>query len=376
MSLGLYVHIPFCASRCPYCDFAFVVGRGHLSARYADAVGREIRERVAKEFSGQVRFDTVFFGGGTPTAVTASEIARILDAAASVAGLAQSAEITVEANPGAVDAGKFRDLRRLGVNRLSLGVQSFDDDELRLLGRTHTSAEALRAYDAARQAGFENVSLDLIFALPGQTETAWQAHLDRAVGLGMEHISTYNLTVEPGTEFGGRLRRGRLTPLPEETQAAMYGAAIDRLTDAGYLHYEISNFARPGLCARHNLGYWEGSDYLGVGMSAHSFIVGRRTWNVRGLTRYLERIEGEGVAVAGQETLSPSERQTEAVLLGLRRVQEGVPVERILDHRGGRRRIDRLIADDLIERIGGRARLTRKGLMVADAIAVELMGES
>lgn len=374
MALGLYVHIPFCASRCPYCDFAFVVGRGRLSTRYADAVGREVRERVAREFSGQVRFDTIFFGGGTPTAVAPSEIGHILDAVASVAGLAQSAEVTVEANPGAVDEGKFRDLRRLGVNRLSLGVQSFDDDELRLLGRAHTSAEALRAYDAARGAGFENVSLDLIFALPGQTEAAWQSHLDRVIALGPEHISTYNLTVEPGTEFGRRLRRGRLTPLPEETQAAMYGAAIDRLTGAGYRHYEISNFARPGLCSRHNLGYWEGSDYLGVGMSAHSFIAGRRTWNVRGLIRYLERIEREGVAVAGQETLSPSERQTEAVLLGLRRVQEGVPVERILDHRGARRRIDRLIADDLLERIGGRARLTRKGLMVADAIAVELIG--
>jgi oxygen-independent coproporphyrinogen-3 oxidase len=374
MSLGLYVHIPFCASRCPYCDFAFVVGRGRLSTRYADAVAREVRERVAKELSGRARFDTVFFGGGTPTAVAPSEIARILDAVASAAGLAQGAEITVEANPGAVDAGKFRDLRRLGVNRLSLGVQSFDDAELRLLGRAHTSAEALRAYDAARQAGFQNVSLDLIFALPGQTEAAWQAHLDRAVGLGPEHLSAYNLTVEPGTEFGRQLRRGRLTPLPEETQAAMYGAAIDRLIGAGYLHYEISNFARPGLCSRHNLGYWDGSDYLGVGMSAHSFIAGRRTWNVRGLTRYLERIEREGVAVAGQETLSPSERRTEAVLLGLRRVQEGVPMERILDRRGGRRRIDRLIADDLLERIGGRARLTRKGLMVADAVAVELIG--
>ncbi len=374
MALGLYVHIPFCASRCPYCDFAFVVGRGRLSERYADAVAREVRERVAREFSGRVRFNTVFFGGGTPTAVAASEIGRILDAVASVAGWAENAEITVEANPGTVDAGKFRDLRRLGVNRLSLGVQSFDDAELRLLGRTHTSAEALRACDAARGAGFENVSLDLIFALPGQTETAWQAHLDRAVALAPEHISTYNLTVEPGTEFGGRLRRGRLTPLPEETQAAMYGAAIDRLTDAGYLHYEISNFARPGLCSRHNLGYWDGSDYLGVGMSAHSFIAGRRTWNVRGLTRYLERIEREGVAVAGQETLSPSERRTEAVLLGLRRVREGVPIGRILDHRGGRRRIHRLISDDLLERIGGRARLTRKGLMVADAVAVELMG--
>lgn len=374
MSLGLYIHIPFCASRCPYCDFAFVIGRGRLSARYADAVGREIRERVAREFSGPARFDTIFFGGGTPTAVAASEIGRILDAVASVAGWAEEAEITVEANPGAVDAEKFRGLRRLGVNRLSIGVQSFSDDELRLLGRTHTSAEAVRAYDAARGAGFENVSLDLMFALPGQTEAAWQSHLDRVIALGPEHVSVYNLTVEPGTEFGRRRRRGQFTPLPEETQAAMYGTAIDRLTGAGYRHYEVSNFGRPGLCARHNLGYWEGSDYLGAGMSAHSLIGGRRAWNVRGLIRYLERIEREGTAVAGQETLSISQRQTEAVLLGLRRVQEGVPVGQILNHPGGRRRLDRLIAGDLLERVDGRARLTRRGLMVADAVVAELVG--
>ncbi|MSS72003.1 MAG: radical SAM family heme chaperone HemW [Candidatus Latescibacteria bacterium] len=374
MSLGLYIHIPFCASRCPYCDFAFVIGRGHLSARYADAVGREIRERVAREFSGPVRFDTIFFGGGTPTAMAVPEIGRILDAVDAVAGWAKEAEITVEANPGTADVEKFRGLRRLGVNRLSIGVQSFSDQELRLLGRTHTSEEAVRAYDAARQAGFENVNIDLIFALPGQTVALWQSHLDRAIALGPEHVSVYNLTLESGTEFGRRQRRGQMTPLPEETQAVLYGAAIDRLTDAGYQHYEISNFARPGLCARHNLGYWDGSDYLGVGMSAHSFTGECRSWNVRGLTRYLERIEGEGTAIAGQEILSASERRSEAILLGLRRVQQGVPFGQLPGDPDGRRRLDRLIADDLLEHAGDRARLTRKGLMVADAVMVELIG--
>ena len=372
MPLGLYIHIPFCASRCPYCDFAFVIGRGHLSARYADAVGREIRERVARECSGPVRFDTIFFGGGTPTAMAVPEIGRILNAVDAGGGWAGGAEITVEANPGTADVEKFRGLRRLGVNRLSLGVQSFSDGELRLLGRTHTSEEAVRAYDAARQAGFENVNLDLIFALPGQTVALWRAHLERAIALGPEHVSVYNLTIEPGTEFGGRLRRGRMTPLSEETQATLYGAAIDRLTGAGYHHYEISNFARPGLGARHNLGYWDGSDYLGVGMAAHSFIGERRAWNVRGLTRYLERIEAEGTAVAGQESLSPSQRRSEAILLGLRRVQQGVPIDQLPDDPD--HRLDRLVADDLLERAGDRARLTRKGLMVADAVVAELIG--
>jgi oxygen-independent coproporphyrinogen-3 oxidase len=306
--------------------------------------------------------------------VAASEIGRILDAVGSVAGWADDAEITVEANPSTVDAEKFQDLRRLDINRLSIGLQSFDDDELRLLGRAHTSEEAIRAFRAARQARFDNVNLDLIFALPGQTETLWRSHLDRIVALGPEHISVYNLTVESGTEFGRLHRSGQLATLPEEAQAAMYGIAVDRLTGAGYRHYEISNFARPGLHSRHNLGYWDGSDYLGVGLSAHSFVSGRRAWNVRGLTEYIERIERDGTAVAGEETPSASERRSEAILLGLRRVEEGVPVASLLNDLDARRRLDRLTVGGLLERIDGRIRLTRRGLMVADAVVVELMG--
>lgn len=374
MSLGLYIHIPFCVSKCPYCDFASVSGRDDLSERYVSAVVREVREQADRLFQGTARFDTVFFGGGTPTSLRPREIGGILEAVASIGGWRDGAEITVEANPGTVDADKFRDLRRLGVNRLSLGIQSFDDGELRFLGRAHSASEAVRAYRAARDAGYGNVNLDLIFALPGQTVEGWAGHLDRALDLGPEHLAVYNLTIEPGTEFGRLHRGGHLRPPAEESQADLYAAAIDRLKGAGYAHYEISNFARPGFAARHNLGYWDGSDYLGVGVSAHSFVGGRRFWNVRGLTEYIERIEAEGTAIGGEETPTVSERASEALLLGLRLVDRGTPLSPFLNDPAALRRLERMESRNMVERVGDMARLTRQGVMVADAVMVELIG--
>ena len=373
VSLGLYIHIPFCASKCPYCDFASVAGKEHLSSRYVDAVVREILGRAGRASPGRVRFDSIYFGGGTPTSLAASEVERILNAVASTAGWASGAEITVEANPARSDAEKFEDLRRLGVNRLSIGLQSFDDGELRFLGRAHTSEEGVRAYTLGREAGFDNVNLDLIFAIPGQTEAVWQSHLNRMIQLGPEHASVYNLTIEQGTEFGRLHRLGRMSLPPEATQGTLYRMAIESLTGAGYRHYEISNFARPGHPSSHNLGYWNGSEYLGVGVSAHSFLNGQRSWNARGLTDYIERIECGGTATVGQEMLSPAERRSEGILLGLRWVDEGVEAAPLLKDPGTRRRLGRLIERDLLERVNGRMRLTRKGLMVADAVILEVV---
>ena len=375
MSLGLYIHIPFCVSKCPYCDFSTVVGRDHLSSRYVDALVREVRERIPQSHSHPVRFDTIYFGGGTPTSLSTAEIGRILEAVRTAGEVSEGVEITLEANPESAGPVKFRELRDLGVNRLSIGLQSFDDEDLRILGRAHSSEEAIRTYRSARAAGFNNLNLDLIFALAGQTESRWGSQLKRLVSLAPDHVSVYQLTVEPGTEFGRLHRNGELSTLSEEAQAAMYGEAVDRLTDAGYVHYEISNFCLPGCQSRHNLKYWDGSDYLGLGLSAHSFEKGRRSWNVRGLTEYLERIEEGGTAVGGLESLSDSERRSESILLGLRKIREGTPWVPAEKDPAERRRAEGMVEAELLEAVDGRLRLTRKGLMVADAVAVELVRE-
>lgn len=371
-SLGLYAHFPFCPRRCPYCGFTVVTGKDDLHERYATALCNEL-ERVSR-FAPAGGLTSVFFGGGTPTRLDPRLLERVLAAARASLGIAAGAEITVEANPGTTDTARYADLRQIGFNRISIGAQSFCDAGLRLLGRQHTAADALGAYRASRHAGFDNVSLDLIFSIPGGREEDWRHTLETVVDLRPEHISTYALTLEEGTPFQRRARTGDLPVVGEDDDALQYLRGIERLTAAGYEHYEISNFALPGRRSRHNWAYWTGVEYLGVGLSAHSYVGGRRSWNTKDLMDYMARVEVGSSPVEGGETLDAAAKISERVWLGLRTC-EGVKLGRVLcEGLAAKRRMIELVRTGFVHPLhGDRMQLTGKGIPVADAVSVEIV---
>jgi oxygen-independent coproporphyrinogen-3 oxidase len=383
--LALYVHIPFCQAKCPYCDFNSYAGLEALMAPYADALIAEMA--LWREPTRDARVATVFFGGGTPSFLPLAETERIFAALSRSFRLAPAAEITTEANPGSADSSRLAGLRRLGFNRLSLGVQSFHDDELRLLGRIHSTAEARRAYRAARRASFENVNLDLIYGLPGQPLAAWRRTLAEAIALGPNHLSLYALTLEEGTPLAADVVRGRL-PAPDPDLAAdMYLWASEALAAAGYQHYEISNWALPGRRCRHNLVYWHNQPYLGLGAGAHSCLGGFRLAAVRDPRRYIREVSAATAAglpfdgFPGVLSLLPhlesvaqvtgARAMAETVILGLR-LAEGVSLADF------RRRfgvgllsvygpaVAELTALGLLERANGRLRLTPQGRLLGN----------
>lgn len=338
---GIYVHIPFCRQKCAYCDFSSFAGLDALQPRYIAAVLREI-EAVPTSWLAQ-GFDTLFVGGGTPTALPADALVRLLRACQQRLGVPRTAETSFEANPGTVSPSDLRTLRAAGYNRISLGVQSLRDDELQLLGRIHTSEEAVRAYTWAREAGFTNVNLDLIYGLPRQRLAQWRESLERALELGPEHLSLYALSVEEGTPLEACIARGAL-PAPDDAEAAeMYELAEDVLGRAGYAHYEISNWARrapegavsaaadpspdmPALACRHNVKYWRNLRYLGLGSAAHSYD-GRCRWgNVTSPADYIARVEEGRDVSAEAECPDRDQRMDETMMLGLRLI-EGVRYE-------------------------------------------------
>lgn len=375
---GLYLHVPFCVARCGYCDFNTYLHEPGLAREYVAVLCAEIAAWGGRpEIAGRPAA-TVFLGGGTPSLLDPAEVAGILGAARAAFGLASGAEITLEANPGTVEAAKFRGFRAAGVNRLSLGIQAFQDRLLRVAGRDHSVADARRAVADGRAAGFANVSLDLIFALPGQTREEWAASLDEVVALAPEHVSVYGLTYEEGTPFHRERRAGRLRPVDEETEAAMFDLAIARLAAAGYEHYEISNFARPGFRSAHNQIYWRCGDYLGLGAGAHSCLDGRRFFNRRLPQEYIAAVRRAGTAEAGGEDLTPRQRLGEAMVLGLR-LRDGVDLDEVrarfapcgvAPDPGA---LDRLEGDGLLERRGPRLRLTDRGVRLANEVFVALV---
>ena len=368
MHLGLYIHIPFCHSRCPYCDFAFVVGKNHLAKRYTDAVIVEMQNRLQALGTLPV-LNTLYFGGGTPSAIPPGQLDRILTSAKNA--IAPDAEITAEANPN--DRKHFEKLYEHGINRLSLGVQAFTDRALKALGRFHTASDAIVAFQAARDVGFKNISVDLMYGAPGQTPEEWATSIQRAIELCPEHISVYGLTIEPQTNFARRFQKGKLDVPPETDQAEMYMYAIDQLEAAGYTHYEISNFAQPGFASRHNLNYWHDRPYLGVGLSAHSYLDNRRSWNVRGITTYIQRIEATGYALEREEQLTPTQHIMERVMLGLRQ-RRGLCAD-FLSHPKIHKQYIAMANQHLLEQIDNRIRLTRQGLLFADLVCTELVRE-
>jgi len=372
---GLYLHIPFCWRKCPYCDFVSVPLAGQDAAGYLQALEAEMALRAPEAPT----LASVYVGGGTPTVLPGGMLPGVLTAVRQHFRLAPEAEVTVEANPGTISRRGLEALRKAGANRLSLGVQSFQDATLRTLGRVHNAAAGLAAAAAARQAGFANLSLDLIFGTPGEGEQEWRRTLEAALGLRPEHISAYGLSYEPGTPFHAACGRGELQPAGEELEVRLYQAAGELLEAAGYRHYEISNYALPGRESRHNLNYWRGGDYLGLGMAAHSYLGGIRWGNVTTLAEYRARLAAGAPPVRMAERLSCERRREEMLMTGLR-LAEGVALDRLpcgleqdLAEVYGKR-IDELAQAGLLERPAGSIRLSPRGQLVADHVIRVLTG--
>ncbi|MEN3027036.1 MAG: radical SAM family heme chaperone HemW [Chlorobiota bacterium] len=324
---GLYLHIPFCEHKCCYCDF-YSVERPELLESFVDALCHEIEllpEQLPEAVAEPVA--TVYFGGGTPSLLSPQQLERIVERLHRIFRWGPEVEWTMECNPGTVTEERLRAYRQLGVTRLSFGVQSFHPEELRFLERIHTAQEARLAVEWARRAGFENINIDLMFAVPGQTVESWRATLQQVIALTPQHISAYSLIWEPGTPLYARWKRGEVAPVPEELDVAQYELAVHLLQDAGYLHYEVSNFVQPGYECRHNLLYWHAEEYVALGPSAHGYLRGRRYWNVRSLRQYQELIRQDRLPIASSEHLSTVERLEELVFLGLR--SDGLRFDRI-----------------------------------------------
>lgn len=324
MNAGLYVHVPFCLTRCGYCDFNAYAGLGHLAARYVRALEREA-DLWAGEWASE-RFVSIFLGGGTPTTLEAADLTRLLAHLRGSLDVAVDAEITTEANPDTVDEGKLAALLEAGYGRLSMGAQSFDPVVLASLERVHSPDAVRRGFGAARSVGYANVNLDLIYGAHRETLASWEQTLRETIGLAPEHVSAYALTVEPATTLGRKVAAGLVPPPDPDLQAEMFLLACELLRDAGYQHYEVSNWAKPGFECRHNLGYWERRPYLGLGAGAHSFREGRRCWNVRPPLEYLERVEAGGHPLGGEEVLTPDDEHLEEVFLRMR-ILEGLPAD-------------------------------------------------
>jgi oxygen-independent coproporphyrinogen-3 oxidase len=372
---GVYVHVPFCSSRCGYCDFnTYAPGEGASRDGYVDAVLAEIKLAAQVLDPAPARVDTVFVGGGTPTLLAPGDLGRIVDAVDSTWGLAAGAEITTEANPESVDRISLMALRRGGFNRISLGMQSAAPGVLALLDRRHTPGRAVEAAREARDAGFEHVNLDLIYATPGETADDFAASLDAAIGAGVDHVSAYALIVEDGTRLAARMRRGELPYPSDDVAADRYVAADLALSAAGFTWYEVSNWATsPAAECRHNLLYWHGGDWWGFGPGAHSHVGGVRWWNVKHPTAYAARLAGGDSPGQGREILTADQRHTEDVMLRLR-LASGLPLDAL--DRAGRAAAARALGAGLLQSgafAGRTAVLTPRGRLLADAIIRDLL---
>ena len=379
--LGLYVHIPFCSAICNYCNFNRGLFDAGLKVRYVDALVQEIggperaapRADVGRLFQGRQQADTIYFGGGTPSLLDPSEVARIISTCRDAFDVAADAEITLEANPESVDPGKLAALRNAGVNRLSVGVQSFRDAELRRLSRLHDSGRARAALAEARDAGFDNISLDLMMWLPEQRVDDWLASVDAAIAAGPDHLSLYLLEVYPNAPLKDDMARARWSQAPDDDAATMYVTAMERLEAAGYRQYEISNVAKPGRESRHNLKYWTDGEWLGFGCGAHGTIGSVRSKNVSGIDEYIDRV-AQGVPVASEiRRMDAAERLGDVLFTGLR-LTSGIDLETVRGRYGvdvwKRYRADLtpFVDAGLLLHDGSRLALTRAGMLLANEV--------
>jgi putative oxygen-independent coproporphyrinogen III oxidase len=371
--LGLYIHIPFCSAICNYCNFNRGLFDGPQKARYVDALLGEIAKAGEAGRAGREGADTIFFGGGTPSLLEPAEIARIIAACRERFDVTPDAEVTLEANPETVDEAKLAAFRAAGVNRLSFGVQSFRETELRRLSRLHTAERARMAVTEARGAGFDNLSLDLMMWLPEQRIDDWLESVDAAIAVGPEHLSLYLLEVYPNAPLKDDMARARWSQAPDDDAAAMYVTAMERLENAGYEQYEISNVAKPGHRSRHNLKYWTDGEWLGFGCGAHTTKGGVRAKNVAGTDDYIARIGTGESAVIEARRMSPEERLGDALFTGLR-LTDGVNLDAIRDRYGvdvwQRHSLDLadFIEAGLLGHEGARLWLTRRGMLLAHEV--------
>lgn len=403
-ALSLYLHIPFCQTRCSYCDFNTYTNLSHLYNRYSKALGLELERTLAavaqhtyeplqplpalpenNDYIQKVPINTIFFGGGTPSLLPTSELAKVFEAIKRWAELKPDTEITLEANPGTLSLEKLQELRALGVNRLSFGVQVFDDELLRSLGRTHDSAGAINAYNMAREAGFDNINLDFIYSLPGQTLESWRETLETALSLGPEHLSLYALTVEENTPMGRSVKSGKIKLPDDDLAADMYLLAIEMLGQAGYNQYEISNWARDGLDCRHNLVYWRTEPYIGFGPGTHSYFNKWRYSVLRDPRQYIANLQkNQSVIVADEaEQMDNALQLADTVILALR-LNEGLELGRI-ERDFGRSLyqlfpgvVERLTSYGLLEEFTGahnekRLRLTVRGRLLSNEVFIRFL---
>ena len=358
---GFYVHIPFCKRRCLYCDFYSTIllpRRGE----YVDALLQEITERK-KELNEPIK--TIYLGGGTPSVLDSIDIFRILR----TIGTDDAEEITMEINPGDADLKYLREIRQCGVNRLSIGIQSFKDDLLQLIGRRHSAIQAINAVHMAQEAGFDNISIDLMYALPSQKMSLWEADIEIALRLGVQHISSYGLMYEEGTALTKKKEQGELEVVDEDTENAMYDYLCKRLKKAGYVHYEVSNFALPGYESKHNSSYWNGTPYIGVGAGAHSYLPPVRSWNKSDMSAYIKKVN-KGILQQDKETLTEKDMYNEQIMLGLR-TAKGCMLSPSVDRR---LIVGNYIQSGLLrEEEDGRIVATQKGLHILNRIIEDLM---
>ena len=370
---GIYIHIPFCKQRCRYCAF-YSCTKAHLQERYVAALCRELELRRLY-IKGEV--ETIYIGGGTPSILPHPLLKKIFETVYGSYSVTTDAEITMECNPDDLTTEYLAQLRSLPINRLSMGVQSFDDSILKILGRRHTAERAREAVENARLAGFDNISIDLMFALPTSTRESWAHDLETAIALRPNHISAYNLTYEEDTPFFNALHKGNITPLSEEENIEQFEMLVEHLTAAGYRHYEISNFAQPGCESRHNSSYWHDVPYIGCGASAHSYNGNERSWNVSDIELYIRGIE-TGNPDFEIEHLSENERYNDAIVTRLR-TADGLPLE-WFRHKFNKKLYDYLcrniaphIDNGTLKEDNGSVSLTREGIFISDSIMRDLI---
>ncbi|HLB39738.1 MAG TPA: radical SAM family heme chaperone HemW [Actinomycetota bacterium] len=363
---GIYVHIPFCLTRCGYCDFNAYAGLDDLQPRYVAALFAEA-ELAAPGWDGS-EFVSVFFGGGTPTTLAPADLRALLAHLRDRFALTDDTEVTIEANPDTVDAASLGALRDAGYGRLSMGAQSFDPAVLASLERIHQPSAVRAAFASARRAGYDNVNLDLIYGTEGESIDSWERTLQEAIALAPEHVSAYALTIEPATALGRQIAAGERASPDADLQADMFSAACEALRDAGYHHYEISNWAKPGYECRHNLGYWERRPYVGLGAGAHAYRDDVRWWNVRPPETYMEKLEAGELPIGGSESLDPSDAYLEEVFLKLR-ILEGVPTSWFEAER-----YEPFVSSGLLEDEFGQLVPTERGMLLLNELVLGLTG--
>lgn len=381
VDFGVYVHIPFCRAKCRYCDFNSYAGREELIPVYLAALAGELVAAAPRAVGRRAR--TLYLGGGTPSLLAPASLAQLVERVRRLFALPAESEITLEANPGTVDEAYLRGARQAGINRLSLGVQGFDDRRLRFLGRIHSTSTAIAAYEAARRAGFANLSIDLIYCLPGETAAQVRSELAQAVTLVPEHLSLYGLSIEGETPLAADVASGLVTPTSADESAALHEVAAEVLEAAGYVQYEVSNWARRGprgelvLC-QHNLGYWRNEPYIGFGAGAHSYFGGRRYRNVADPAVYVDRVVAGGEAVADGEDVDPATSARDTLMLGLR-LADGVSLPALAGRHGidlaavCGEELDVLASLGLLTWSAERVALTRRGRLVLDEILLRLL---